>query len=255
MSDKLEIKIKWRIENEKILKSWCDKSICYQIMHDRAHKRYWCLNAWFAIPVIIISTITGTGNMSQGSLEKKTRDSLVIAIGSLNLLAAIMTTISQFLLVAQKSEGHRLASVLWDKFARKVKIELSKIRDDRVDCDAFMLQCQQEYDRLVETSPIIPSDIIRWFRNKVENDEIIDLTGCQLCIYDNFCFPFGFECCNRPSCDNKCCGSSTVPNSFFSGVGELELPEIIGRIKPTTININNSKDDENEYRIYSSNKV
>ena len=71
MSDQKETKIKWRIENEKILKSWCDKSICYQIMHDRAHKRYWCLNAWFAIPVIIISTITGTGNMSQGSLEKK----------------------------------------------------------------------------------------------------------------------------------------------------------------------------------------
>ena len=59
MSDKIETKIKWRIENERILKSWCDKSICYQIMHDRAHKRYWCLNAWFAIPVIIISTITG----------------------------------------------------------------------------------------------------------------------------------------------------------------------------------------------------
>ena len=241
-----EKEIKWRIENEKILKSWCDKSICYQIMHDRCHKRYWCLNAWFAIPVIIISTITGTGNMSQGSLNKNLRDRIVVIIGSFNLLAAIMTTVAQFLQVAQKCEGHRLASILWDKFSRRVKIELSKVRDDRADCNSFMLMCQQEYDRLVETSPMLPADTLRWFRDKIENEEILELSGCQLCIYDNFCFPFGFECLNKPSCG--CC-KKKIPNKFFTGLGELEIPEIVGNIKPTSINIKNSEDD-NEYRVY-----
>jgi hypothetical protein len=40
------------------LKKWADKGQCYKAMHERSYKRYWCLNAWFNIPVIIISTIT-----------------------------------------------------------------------------------------------------------------------------------------------------------------------------------------------------
>ena len=78
------------------------------------------------------------------------------------------------------------------------------------------------------------------------DEEILELSGCQLCIYDNFCFPFGFECLNKPSCG--CC-KKKIPNKFFTGLGELEIPEIVGNIKPTSINIKNSEDD-NEYRVY-----
>ena len=50
-------KIKWNDENELILKKWADKALCFKTMHDRATKKYWCLNAWFSIPVIILSLI------------------------------------------------------------------------------------------------------------------------------------------------------------------------------------------------------
>ena len=46
----------WDDREESILKGWAEKAACYQLMHDRSHKRYWCLNAWFAIPIIIFST-------------------------------------------------------------------------------------------------------------------------------------------------------------------------------------------------------
>jgi len=36
----------WKEEQEKILKKWSDKALCFKMMHERAHKRYWCLNAW-----------------------------------------------------------------------------------------------------------------------------------------------------------------------------------------------------------------
>ena len=49
-------KFKWKNEQEDILKNWADKALCYKAMHDRAYKKYWCLNAWFNIPVIILST-------------------------------------------------------------------------------------------------------------------------------------------------------------------------------------------------------
>ena len=58
----------WRKEQEDILKKWADKALCYKTMHDKATKKYWCLNAWFNIPVIILSTLTGTGNLHKVAL-------------------------------------------------------------------------------------------------------------------------------------------------------------------------------------------
>jgi len=242
---------KWRDENERILKSWADKAQCYQMMHDRAHKRYWCLNAWFTIPVIIFSTITGTGNFAQKSVSENWKMEFVMAIGTINILSGIITTIAQFIGVAQKSEGHRMASIHWDKFSRKIKVELSKNRDDRVDCNNFMLTCQQDYDRLIETSPNIPTDIIRWFKNLVKGKTEDKVGGCQLCLYEFYCFPFGIECCNRSL---GCCNSGNNNSSNNELIG-IDMPEIIGKLKPTLINTSSNHDDNNEYNIYNENQV
>ena len=45
----------WKSEQEDILKVWADKALCYKAMHDRSTKKFWCLNAWFNIPIIILS--------------------------------------------------------------------------------------------------------------------------------------------------------------------------------------------------------
>ena len=121
----------WKIEEEMILKSWSEKASCFQVMHDRSFKRFWCLNAWFAVPVIIISTLTGTGNFAQNSLPEEYKIYAPYIIGALNIIAGIVSTIAQFLVVAQRMEGHRISSINWDKFGRRIKTELSKKKTDR----------------------------------------------------------------------------------------------------------------------------
>jgi len=245
-------KIKWQDDNEKILKGWGDKAQCYYVMHNRAHKRYWCLNAWFSIPVIIFSTITGTANFSQGSVSDEWKKYLIFGIGTLNLFSAIITTISQFLGVAQNSEGHRLACVHWDKFARKIRIELSKIRSDRTGCHDFLTTCQQDYDRLIETSPDIPSDILRWFGKVIRRGSIdVEVTGCQLCIYESCCFPCGNDCCNKKR--KWCCFRDNKNSDNYNDYSGLELPEIVGSLTPTKINTSESEVNDNEYSIYNDN--
>ena len=222
------------------------------MLHDRAHKRYWCLNAWFAIPVIIFSTLTGTGNFAVENIDTAWRQQFLFAVGAINIISAIITTIAQFIGVAQKSEGHRLASIHWDKFSRRIKIELSKVRTERVDCNNFMETCQLEFDRLIETSPNIPTDVTRWFRKLIREGNREEVAGCQLCIYEFFCFPFGMECCNQNDgclCCFPCFKSKISENNAVTGI---EMPEIVGRIKPTIINTS-SAENENEYEIYNSN--
>ena len=150
----------WKREQEVILKKWADKALCFKMMHERAHRRFWCLNAWFNIPVIILSTITGAGNVATASFND-TAPYVTYIIGAVNIFSAILATIATYTGVAQKLEAHRFASIAWDKFSRKLQIELAKSRLDRVKARDFIKQAAEEYDRLIEMSPILPNDIIR----------------------------------------------------------------------------------------------
>ena len=57
--------IEWTPEHEGILIEWADKAMCYRWLHTKSNNLYSKLNAWYTIPVIIISTITGTANFAQ----------------------------------------------------------------------------------------------------------------------------------------------------------------------------------------------
>ena len=225
----------WKKEQEQILKKWADKSLCLKMMHERAYKKYWCLNAWFNIPVIIISTITGTGNFASGSFGPEA-GYLTFVIGGFNLFAGILATIATYTGVAQKLEAHRFSSVAWDKFSRKLQIELSKSRLDRIRAKDFIKQSAEEYDRLIEMSPILPNDIIRWFNNMIETGRFEEeLNELNTCCYECFCFPFGCKACN---CSFNC-NQQDIKTEHLEELKKawkaIELPEILGRIHPTEI--------------------
>ena len=256
----LEHDYPWKKEQEEILQVWADKAKCFNIMHERAYKRFWCMNAWFNIPVIIIATITGTGNFATSSFGPNSLTYTFI-IGGFNIFAGILATIATYIGAAQKCEGHRFALVHWDKFARKVQIELMKKRIDRMRVKIFMKQTSEEYDRLLEMSPILPNDIIRWFSDKVDGNED-EYTDCGICCYECFCFACGCNICT--SCLTKCIycfDRKRKPNTQSDWTG-MALPEIIGKITKTKVAVIDrenpeviemeSKKDENNYDIYIS---
>jgi hypothetical protein len=227
----------WKDEQERILKKWADKALCLKMMHERACKRYWCLNAWFNIPVIIISTLTGTGNFASGSLGDNATH-IIFIFGALNIFAGILATIATYTGVAQKVEAHRYCTIAWDKFARKVQIELAKARSDRVKAKDFIKQCAEEYDRLIEMSPILPNDIIRWFTNMIETGEFdVNLNEMEMCTYECCCFPCGCSYCGCLSLCCCCCRPNKHKEdpALITSWQSIELPEVIGRIKPTEI--------------------
>ena len=57
--------VEWTTEHEQILIEWADKAMCYRWLHSKSNALYSSLNAWYTIPVIIISTLTGTANFAQ----------------------------------------------------------------------------------------------------------------------------------------------------------------------------------------------
>tara|TARA_B100001248_G_scaffold89305_1_gene65859 strand:- start:1839 stop:2921 length:1083 start_codon:yes stop_codon:yes gene_type:complete len=202
--------VKWNDENELILKSWADKGVCFKTMHDRSAKKYWCLNAWFSIPVIIISTLAGSGNFAQGSFKKSYSEMLVLLIASSNIFCAILSTISQYIGVAGLYESHRVAALSWDKYSRSIQVELAKNRSERRDAQTFVSKAEEDYNRLMEISPHFGNDIISWFNHLIDTGEFDESNKyiCGPCCYQWFCFPCGCKGVYNPKCKKyKCCGS------------------------------------------------
>ena len=168
--------IEWTPEHEQILVEWADKAMCYRWLHSKSHAMFSYLNTWYTIPVIILSTLTGTANFAQERVPIKFQPYYVMMVGSLNILAGIVTTIQQFLKITQLNEAHRVSSISWDKFYRNIKIELAKHPSERIQAKHMLKMNKEEFDRMMETSPSIPEKIIIEFKTKFNTtDSFINL--------------------------------------------------------------------------------
>ena len=155
----------WCVEHETLLSEWADKAMCYKWLHMKSNEKYQFLHNMYTIPVIIMSTLTGTANFAQEKLPESYAFYAPIVIGSINLLAGIITTIQQFLHITELNESHRVSTISWDKFHRRLKNELSKNPAERDSISEFLLTATEEYDRLIESSPTIDKGILTLFKN------------------------------------------------------------------------------------------
>ena len=161
----INYQIEWSSQLEQILVEWADKAICYRWLHSASHINYSFKNRWFTIPVIIMSTVTGTANFAQERVPREYQAYFSIGVGSINILAGIITTIQQFLKITELNEAHRVASISWDKFYRNIKLEIGKARNERLPAFQMLKISKEEFDRLMETSPSIDKKIIKRFND------------------------------------------------------------------------------------------
>lgn len=182
----VEKKHVWHGQQEKILKEWSEISSSYRFMHDRAHGKFHSQNLSFTLPVIILSTITGTANFAHEAFPDSWKDYVPLGIGFLNLTAGLITTIAQFLRVSEKMEGHRAASISYSKLARNIAVELSlPVSERTIDGSAFIMECRTQLDRLLEQSPDLDDSTINKFekkfrKHKFHKPAIIDLRSVDV---------------------------------------------------------------------------
>jgi hypothetical protein len=165
---------KWTKEQEELLAGWSERASGYRWLHSRSEKLYRCRNYTYTIPVIILSTLTGTANFAMDSFVPEENKQLAMAcVGGVNIFAGILSTLQNFLRYAELMESHRVSEVSWSKLSRDIAVELTlepKMRKPALD---FLNVCRAEYDRLIEQSPTIDDNIIRRYKSefkKIEKD-------------------------------------------------------------------------------------
>ena len=155
--------VPWTEAHENILVEWADKAMCYRWLHAKSHAQYKLSNTYFTIPVIIMSTVTGTANFAQDKFPDSIKEYAAMGIGAVNIFAGILTTIAQFLKISELNEAHRVAGIAWDKFYRNIKVELAKTPNERIPVLQMLKISKEEFDRLMETSPAIPEQALTLF--------------------------------------------------------------------------------------------
>tara|TARA_Y100000389_G_C17381280_1_gene474526 strand:- start:109 stop:1083 length:975 start_codon:yes stop_codon:yes gene_type:complete len=175
-----KVVFKWTREQEELLAEWSEKAKCYRWLHARSEKLYRIRNYTFTIPVIILSTLTGTANFAMDSFVPEEKKQLAMAaVGSVNIFAGILSTLQNFLRYAELMESHRLSELQWSKFGRNIEVELALEPKRRKSAHDFLKVCRAEYDRLIEQSPTIDDKIIHQFKRAFKNVKICKPDSCN----------------------------------------------------------------------------
>jgi len=168
-----ELFAKWTKEQEFLLAEWAEKASCYRWLHGRAEKKYRRSNYAYTIPVIIMSTLTGTANFAMDSFVPEGQKKVAMAcVGGVNILAGIISTLQNFLRYAELMESHRSAGISWSKLGRDICVELALDPPRRKPARDFLNICRAEYDRLIEQSPMIDDSILKIFHTKFNETDI-----------------------------------------------------------------------------------
>lgn len=175
-----KVEYKWTREQEELLAEWAEKATCYRWLHSRSEKLYRIRNYTFTIPVIILSTLTGTANFAMDSfVPEENKQVAMAAVGSVNIFAGILSTLQNFLRYAELMEAHRLSELQWSKFGRNIEVELALEPKRRKSAHDFLKVCRAEYDRLIEQSPTIDDSIINQFKHAFSKIDICKPDTCN----------------------------------------------------------------------------
>ena len=163
----------WNDSEVQLLKKWGETAASYRLLHNRAFRYYNSSSYYFAVPVIVFSTITGTASFSQTLFPPSYQPFVPMVIGGVNIFIGILGTLARFFRVDELTESHRVASVSYGKFARNIATELSLPPQNRKYHGADLVEmCRSELDRLIGQSPEIPMHILLEFKNNAEFQNI-----------------------------------------------------------------------------------
>jgi hypothetical protein len=167
----LPMSSRWSDADEDLLKEWAEHAICFHWLHEQSYKKFNNIYTYINIPIIIISTITGTANFAQSKInDNLLRDLMSMIIGVFSITAGILATSLSFFKIGERKESHNNCAKLWDKLHRNIQMELAKPAKERINKKTMMELTKKEYDRLIDDSPLIPEEIIAIFNARFKNN-------------------------------------------------------------------------------------
>ena len=162
--------VTWTTQLEDHFASTGEKANCLSWIHKRAEEVYATRRTWIDLPVIAISSITGFLSVGASQMfGEGSQMAVSVALGLCSLLVSVLNTTGTYFGWAKRAEGHRISSIQYARLFRFLSVELSLPREERMTPTDLLKHVQDQYDRLQETSPLVPPEIIAQFQKKFKD--------------------------------------------------------------------------------------
>lgn len=151
----------WSPAIEQLVKKIGEQSLCYNILHRRSQSYYAYYNHFIAIPVIVLSSLTGAATFALSGQEGELPS---ILLGSLSILAGFIQTLGSYFRFAQLSETHRMVGLQYNKMYQTITTQLALAREIRDPAAKVLDLLKDTIERLQEVAPEVPEYVINGFK-------------------------------------------------------------------------------------------
>lgn len=143
-----------------------EKAHCLSWVHRRSEALYSKRRTLIDLPSIIGNSLIAFLNAGSGSIFEGNMGASSVALGVGSLTVGILHTMGTYFSWAKRAEGHRISAIHYAKLYRFLAVELSLPRDERTTPYSLLKFVRDQYDRLAETSPMLPPEVIKEFQEK-----------------------------------------------------------------------------------------
>jgi hypothetical protein len=164
-STEISTNIHWTDKLEEYFASTGEKAHCLGWVHKQSEAMYSTRKTFIDLPVIVGSGVIAFLNAgSQSMFEDARISSIALGIGS--LVVGILNTMGTYFGWAKRAEGHRISAIHYSKLYRFISVEMALPRDERMSPHDLLKYVKDQYDRLAEISPLVPSAVIQTFQKR-----------------------------------------------------------------------------------------
>ena len=153
----------WSDSLENVLKMWGEKAAGNRELHLNSVRHWKKVSSYLSIPLIFLTTITSISTFNAVNYEEYVY--WMYAAGSVNLIAAFLTSLNKYLKPEEKIQAHYQSAKNFGCFYRKLVLELSLSRSNREHTSILTKWAKEQYDKLIQDAPLISKDVIHNFKN------------------------------------------------------------------------------------------
>lgn len=141
-------------------------------LYTEAERYYSRMNNYIALPVIVLSTLTGFISGSSQMIFDDSKTSS-IGIGAVSVFTGVLSTVGSYFAWAKKTEGCRISALQYSKLQKFIRIEMTLPKVERIHARDMLKMIRETVERLLETSPAVPQHIIEEYNKKFNHKEDI----------------------------------------------------------------------------------
>jgi len=161
--------ISWNNTLEDMIAQEGEKCSGLAWLYGESERFYEKHNNWIALPVIILSTVTGfVSGSSQLLFPNPTAAS--VGIGIVSLATGVLSTVGSYFAWAKKTEGCRISALQYSKLQKFIAIEMTLPKNERIQAKDMLKMIRETAERLMETSPAIPIIVLEKYKERFSKD-------------------------------------------------------------------------------------